>query len=94
MKFIGEGVRQAFELLFHGDGDVYHVLWVTLHVAIGATILALAVGLPLGLVFGLGRFRGRRVGIALLNAGLGLPPVVVGLLVALFLFRGAPLGGL
>jgi tungstate transport system permease protein len=57
-------------------------------------VLAALVGLPLGLLFGLGRFRGRRVGIAVLNAGLGLPPVVVGLVVALFLFRGAPLGGL
>jgi tungstate transport system permease protein len=94
MKFIREGVHQAFELLFEGDSDVYHVLGVTLHVAIAATLLALLVGLPLGLLFGLGRFRGRRVGLALLNAGLGLPPVVVGLIVALFLFRGAPLGGL
>ena len=69
-------------------------LGVTLRVAIGSTLLALLVGLPLGLLFGLGRFRGRRVALALLNAGLGLPPVVVGLIVALFLFRGAPLGGL
>jgi tungstate transport system permease protein len=94
MKFIWDGVKQAFELLFEGNGDVYDVLGVTLHVAIGATLLALLVGLPLGLACGLGRFRGRRVGLALLNAGLGLPPVVVGLIVALFLFRGAPLGGL
>jgi tungstate transport system permease protein len=94
MKFIWDGVKQAFELIFEGDGDVYQVLVVTLHVAIGATLLALLVGLPLGLACGLGRFRGRRVLLALLNAGLGLPPVVVGLIVALFLFRGAPLGGL
>jgi tungstate transport system permease protein len=94
MKFIREGVHQAVELLFEGDSDIYHVLGVTLHVAIASTLLALLVGLPLGLLFGLGRFRGRRIGLALLNAGLGLPPVVVGLIVALFLFRGAPLGGL
>ncbi len=94
MSFIWEGVRKAVDLLLHGGSDVYGVLGVTLHVAIGATLLALLVGLPLGLIFGLGRFRGRRLGLALLNAGLGLPPVVVGLVVALFLFRGAPLGGL
>jgi tungstate transport system permease protein len=57
-------------------------------------LLALAVGLPLGLLIGLGRFRGRRAGQAVANAGMGLPPVVVGLVVALLLFRGAPLGGL
>jgi tungstate transport system permease protein len=94
MNFIWDGVKQAFELLFEGNEDVYHVLVVTLHIGIGGTFFALLVGLPLGLIFGLGRFRGRRVGLALLNAGLGLPPVVVGLIVALFLFRGAPLGGL
>jgi tungstate transport system permease protein len=94
MKFIRDGFRQAFELLFEGNGDVYHVLGVTLHVAIAATLLAVLFGVPLGLLCGIGRFRGRRVGMALLNAGLGLPPVVVGLIVALFLFRGAPLGGL
>jgi tungstate transport system permease protein len=94
MHFIWEGIREAVHLLAHGDGEVMHILWVTLHVAVFATALALLVGLPLGLLFGLGRFRGRGVGIAVLNAGLGLPPVVVGLVVALFLFRGAPLGGL
>lgn len=94
MSFIREGVEQAFELLSERNSDVFGVLGVTLHVAVFATLLALLVGLPLGLACGLGRFRGRRVGLALLNAGLGLPPVVVGLVVALFLFRGAPLGGL
>ena len=94
MSFIWEGVREAFELLAEGNSEVFEVLGVTMHVAVFATLVALLVGLPLGLAFGLGRFRGRRLGLALLNAGLGLPPVVVGLVVALFLFRGAPLGGL
>ena len=94
MHFISEGVREAVHLLLHENGELGHILWVTLRVAVCSTALAALVGLPLGLLFGLGRFRGRRVGIAILNAGLGLPPVVVGLVVALFLFRGAPLGGL
>jgi tungstate transport system permease protein len=94
MHFIWEGLREAVDLLLHGDSAVLHILGVTLHLAVFSTALALLFGLPAGLALGLGRFRGRRVGLALLNAGLGLPPVVVGLLVALFLFRGAPLGGL
>ncbi|MBS1885034.1 MAG: ABC transporter permease, partial [Actinobacteria bacterium] len=94
MHFIWEGLQEAAHLILHGNGELRHILWVTLHVGILATTAAAIVGLPLGLAFGLGRFRGRRVGLALLNAGLGLPPVVVGLVVALFLFRGAPLGGL
>lgn len=94
MNFIAEGFREAVHLLLHENGELGHILWITLRVAVLSTLLASLVGLPLGLAFGLGRFRGRRVGIALINAGLGLPPVVVGLVVALFLFRGAPLGGL
>jgi tungstate transport system permease protein len=94
MHFIWEGLREAVHLILHGDGELRHILWVTLHVGVAATFFAALLGLPLGLAFGLGRFRGRRLGLALLNAGLGLPPVVVGLVVALFLFRGAPLGGL
>jgi tungstate transport system permease protein len=94
VSFVWEGIRKAVDLLVHGNSEVFAVLGVTMRVAISATLLALLVGLPLGLACGLGRFRGRRLGLALLNAGLGLPPVVVGLVVALFLFRGAPLGGL
>jgi len=94
MSFNWEGLREAVHLILHENGELGQILWVTLRVAVFSTALAALVGLPLGLLFGLGRFRGRRVGVALLNAGLGLPPVVVGLVVALFLFRGAPLGGL
>jgi tungstate transport system permease protein len=94
MSFIWEGARKAVDLLLEGNSNLFEVLLVTLRVGVLATLLALLIGLPLGLALGIGRFRGRRVGLALVNAGLGLPPVVVGLVVALFLFRGAPLGGL
>lgn len=94
MDFIWEGVRKAVDLLVHGDSGVLHILGVTLHIAVFSTALALLFGLPCGLVFGLGRFRGRRFGIALLNAGLALPPVLVGLVVFLFLLRSGPFGGL
>jgi tungstate transport system permease protein len=94
MGFIWEGVRKAVDLLVHGDSGVFHILAVTLHIALFSTALALLFGLPCGLCFGLGRFRGRRVGIALLNAGLALPPVLVGLVVFLFLLRSGPFGGL
>jgi tungstate transport system permease protein len=94
MDFLWDGIRQAFDLLAHGDHDILVIVAVTLRLAVWSTLLALALGLPLGLALGLGRFRGRRVGLALANAGMGLPPVVVGLVVALLLFRGAPLGDL
>lgn len=94
MEFLGDGVRQAIELLFSGDDQVVGIVGVTLRMAFWSTLLALAAGLPLGLLLGLARFRGRGSVLALVNAGMGLPPVIVGLVVALLLFRGAPLGGL
>jgi tungstate transport system permease protein len=94
MTFIWDGVQQAFDLIVHGDHDILVVVGTTLRVALWSTLLALALGLPIGLALGLGRFRGRRAGLAFANAGMGLPPVVVGLVAALLLFRGAPLGGL
>src|SRR5262245_37240733 len=69
-----------------------HLIKVTLQVAAVSTGLALLFGLPIGLALGLGRFRGRTVGMTLANAGLGLPPVLVGLVLALLMFPEAPLG--
>lgn len=94
MEFLWDGLRQAVDLLLSGDDQVLDIVEVTLRLAFWSTLLALAAGLPLGLLLGLGGFRGRGSALALVNAGMGLPPVIVGLVVALLLFRGAPLGGL
>lgn len=66
----------------------------TLAVSAAALACAVALGLPLGIVLGRRSFRGRRAAVSLVNAGMGLPPVVVGLAVALLLWRSGPLGGL
>jgi len=92
VEFLWDGLRQAVDLLLSGDDEVLGIVGVTLRLAFWSTLIALALGLPLGLALGLGRFRGRGAGLALANAGMGLPPVIVGLVVALLLFRGAPLG--
>jgi tungstate transport system permease protein len=94
VEFLWDGVRQAVELLLSGDARVLDIVGVTLRMAFWSTLLALAAGLPVGLLLGLGSFPGRRGALALVNAGMGLPPVIVGLVVALLLFRGAPFGGL
>ena len=94
MDFIWDGIRQAVDLIVHGDGEVFGIVGLTLRIAFWSTLLALALGLPAGLLLGLGRFRGRRLAYASMNAGLGLPPVVIGLIVALLLFRGGPFDGL
>jgi tungstate transport system permease protein len=92
VKFFWQGFRGAWQLLIHGDPYLRHVTWVTIEVAAISTGVALLIGLPIGLILGLGRFRGRRIGITLANAGLALPPVVVGLVLSLLMFPEAPLG--
>jgi tungstate transport system permease protein len=94
VEFLLDGLRQAVDLLAGGDETVLGIVGVTLRMAFWSTLLALAAGLPLGLLLGLSRFPGRDAALAVVNASMGLPPVVVGLVVALLLFRGAPLGGL
>lgn len=92
MQFFLEGFRQAWDLITSHNPYLYHLVWVTLKVAAYSTAAALVIGLPIGLVLGLGRFRGRGGLIVLANAGLGLPPVVVGLVLSLLMFPEAPLG--
>ncbi len=92
MGFIVEGIKQAFLLLIHGDPQVLQIALLSLLVSGAATALSLLVGIPFGTLLGLSRFPGRRFLIGLTNTGMGLPPVVVGLIVSLFLWRSGPLG--
>ena len=94
MSFLWDGVTGALHLIAHPDAELRSIVSVTLQLGVASTVLAMALGVPLGVLLGLGRFRGRRLLLALANGGLGLPPVVVGLVVALLLFNQGPLGGL
>jgi tungstate transport system permease protein len=89
-----EGLRQAVRLLVGGDPEIWSVLWLSLQVSSLGTIVSLLVGVPAGSALALLRFPGRRLVVAAVNTGMGLPPVVVGLFVTLFLWRSGPLGGL
>lgn len=92
MDTIVQGITQAFWLLVHGDPQVLRIAWLSLLVSGAATLLSLCIGIPLGSILGLNRFPGRRFFISLTNTGMGLPPVVVGLVVSIFLWRNGPLG--
>jgi tungstate transport system permease protein len=70
------------------------IAWLSLRVSGAALLVGAAVGVPLGTWLGLARFRGKRLVEALVFAGMGLPPVVVGLAVYLLLSRSGPLGSL
>ena len=92
MDLLVAGVREALRLLATGDREVFAILWLSLQVSGLATLLSLALGIPAGAALALLRFPGRTLVVSAVNAGMGLPPVVVGLFVTLLLWRSGPLG--
>ena len=94
MHSIIEAIRAAFGLIASGDATLGEIVLLSLSVSLSAVALATLFGLPLGAAIAVGRFPGRRAIIVLLNALMGLPPVVVGLVVYLLLSRAGPLGEL
>ncbi len=93
MNSIGQGFWDAWILILTFDADLYEIILLSLQVTISAVIIASAIGLPMGAWLAVNRFRLRRYVIAVLNALMGLPPVVVGLFVYMALSRAGPLGG-
>ncbi len=92
MELIGRGVLEAIRLLIIGDPEIWRITGLSLEISGSATLLSLLVGIPLGTVLALARFPGRGLAISLVNTGMGLPPVVVGLFVTVFLWRNGALG--
>ena len=94
MELIWDGIREAARLWWAGDAEIIEITLRTLVISAAATALALTIGIPLGAVLALRRFWGRGLLVASVNTGMGMPPVVIGLLVALILWRSGPLGDL
>ncbi len=94
MNLIWEGIRNGIQLLLGGDPEVWRITLLSLRVSGLATLLSLMVGLPLGTILALGKFPGRSFLLSLINTGMALPPVVVGLVVSILLWRSGPLGSL
>ena len=92
MEDLAAGVWRALALIASGDRELLEITARSLRVTLTATAIACAIGLPLGAWLAVRRFRARRAVIAVLNALIGLPPVVVGLVVYLVLSRSGPLG--
>jgi len=82
----------ALQLVLSADPALMQIVWLSLAVSLTAVLCAAVIGLPLGALIALTRFPGREASIVVLNALMGLPPVVVGLLVYLLLSRSGPLG--
>ncbi len=94
MEVLADAVAEAFRLLLSGDAETWEIIARSLRISLTATALALLAGLPIGAALAFGRFRGRRFLLALVNTGMGVPPVVAGLVVTVLLWRSGPLGGL
>lgn len=92
MDLIWEGIVKAVGLLLSGDREVLRVTLLSFQVSGLATLLSLFIGIPIGTALALGRFPGRHLVVSLVNTGMGMPPVVVGLIVTIMLWRNGPLG--
>jgi tungstate transport system permease protein len=88
------GELEAWQLILTGDPALFAIVRLSLAVSLSAVALAALFGMPLGALLALTRFPGRGILVVLLNALMGLPPVVVGLAVYLLLSRSGPLGTL
>jgi tungstate transport system permease protein len=92
VDIIVEGIKQAFILLFTLDPEVLGITWLSLKISGTATFISLFIGISVGTAVALTKFPGRRFVVSLINTGMGLPPVVVGLFVTIFLWRNGPFG--
>jgi len=94
MGHLGDAFGTAFALIVARDPDLVEIVLLSLRVSLSAVAVATLIGMPLGAALALIRFPGRQAGVVLVNAFMGLPPVVVGLFVYLLLSRAGPLGEL
>jgi tungstate transport system permease protein len=93
MNDFGDGLRTAWQLLAT-DAEIRSIILRTLAISAAATVCAVLLGIPAGYALARSRFRGRSLLLGLVNTGMGMPPVVVGLIVWLVLARGGVLGSL
>ncbi|MFO7577150.1 MAG: ABC transporter permease [Pelovirga sp.] len=92
MNYLLASFGQALELILSFERELLQIVWSSVHVSVWGILLASLVGIPLGMVVGLGRFAGRRLVITLLNTMMALPTVVVGLFLFGLFSRQGPLG--
>ena len=92
MQDYGAAFGEAFRLILTGDAALVEIVGLSLQVTLTAVLIACVIGLPLGALLAVTRFRGRTAVVVTFNALMGLPPVVVGLLVYLMLSNAGPLG--
>lgn len=94
MGLLLDGLKKAFEMIGSGDIGILNITLLTLKVSFISILISTLIGLPIGMLLGLSRFRGRKLLLVFINIGMGLPPVVAGLWITILLWRSGPLGSL
>src|SRR5512139_69101 len=94
MELIWDGIQEAIRLLLSGDPEVWQITFLSIGISGIATLISVVIGLPLGTWLALGKLKGRGCFLSVINTGMALPPVVVGLWVSIFLWRSGPLADL
>ncbi len=92
MDLIIQGIVKAFYLIVSFDPDVISITWLSLKISGIATFISLFIGVSVGVAVALNDFFGKRLVISIINTGMGLPPVVVGLFVTIMIWRSGPFG--
>jgi tungstate transport system permease protein len=92
MDLFVEGIKQALYLLIELNREIFSIAWRTLLITGPSVLISLLIGIPLGVILGLIKFPGRKLLLSLIYTGMGFPPTVIGLFVAMFLWRSGPLG--
>jgi tungstate transport system permease protein len=92
LELILQGIIKAFELIVTFDPEVLGITLLSLKISGTATFISLFIGVSIGTAVALNNFYGKRIVISLINTGMGLPPVVVGLFVTIMIWRSGPLG--
>ncbi|MDZ4164659.1 MAG: ABC transporter permease [Smithellaceae bacterium] len=92
MELVFEGLKQAFYLLFTLDPEVLGITFLSLKISGTATLISMFLGISIGTWIALAEFPGKRFVVSLVNTGMALPPVVVGLFVTISLWRSGPFG--
>ena len=92
MQLFSESIQTAFYLIVSGNSDLFEIIMLSIKVSLTSLLGSIVIGLPLGAFLAIHRFRLRSIILSILNALMGMPPVVIGLIVYLYLSRSGPLG--
>jgi tungstate transport system permease protein len=92
MDLIWNGMTQALTLFVHGDREIFQITWLSLRISGLAILVSVVLGVPTGTILALCQCRTKKLWLSMVHTGMALPPVVVGLVISILLWRTGPFG--